>query len=67
MTKKDKIHVSNKNEITKDNSEFMINHASKFIEENEVNNFIYFISDDDDRNEYDNEDDNEDDNRDVDT
>jgi hypothetical protein len=57
----------NKNEITKDNSEFMINHASKLIEEHEVNNFIYFISDDDDRNEYDNEDDNEDDNRDVDT
>jgi len=38
----------NKNENMKDTSEFMINHASKLIEEHEVNNFIYFISDDDD-------------------
>lgn len=53
----------NKNEITKDNSEFMINHASKFIEEHEVNNFIYFVSDDDDMPPLrDIEDDNEDDN-----
>ena len=51
----------NKNEITKDNTEFMINHASKFIEEHEVNNFIYFVPDIDNNNEDDNEDNNEDD------
>jgi len=53
----------NKNENMKDTSEFMVNHASKLIEEHEVNNFIYFISDDDDANDDDaNDDDNDTDN-----
>ena len=56
----------NKNENMKDTSEFMINHASKLIEEHEVNNFIYFISDDDDANDVVDDDANDDDDNDTD-
>jgi hypothetical protein len=48
----------NKNEIIKDNKEFMVNHACKFTDEDndEFNRHVYFVSQDEDDDDEDDED-----------